>query len=140
MSKLSAQDKKLQLSKDHGLMMTKEIDDLCDLSQGIAEKANAQGLEQGTAKCIQTLSKTMNITYEEAMDKLVSLSKTRRCCRQRQSFCFESFEKIHRRNRSYHWKGHLFMEALLSLSMQKCKSRALFCCLGVIRIVCLLPI
>ncbi len=49
-------------------MMTRaidrEVDDVCDLSQGIMDK----GIEKGLAKAVTNIMKAMNKTMAEAMD------------------------------------------------------------------------
>ncbi len=73
---MPAEDKKYQLSENYGIMMTraidKEVDDVCNLSQGIMDKGIEKGLEkgraEGRAEAVINIMKSMNKTLTEAMD------------------------------------------------------------------------
>ena len=81
-AKMSAEDKKYQLSKNYGIMMTraidKEMDGMCDLSKGVREEGHAEGLKQGLEKGriemavenVRSLMKELNKTLNEAMQIL----------------------------------------------------------------------
>ncbi len=53
-AKMPAEDKKYQLSKNYGIMMTRaigrEVDGMCDLSRGVRDEGHAEGLKQGLEK------------------------------------------------------------------------------------------
>ena len=67
-AKMPAEDKKYQLSKNYGIMMTraieKEMKGVCNLSQGVREEGRVEGL----AEAVTNIMKTMNKTMDEAMN------------------------------------------------------------------------
>ncbi len=67
-AKMPAEDKKYQLSKNYGIMMTRAIDEvmdgMCDLSKGVREEGRVEGL----AEAVTNIMKTMNKTMDEAMN------------------------------------------------------------------------
>ena len=67
-ARMPAEDKKYQLSKDYGIMMTRAIDEvmdgMCDLSKGVREEGRVEGL----AEAVTNIMKTMNKTMDEAMN------------------------------------------------------------------------
>ncbi len=94
-AKMPAEDKKYQLSKNYGIMMTraidKEMDGMCDLSKGVREEGRAEGLAEGRAEGrveglsegriematdnVRSLMKEMKITLNEAI-KILKIDET----------------------------------------------------------------
>ena len=81
-SKLNAEDKKMQLNNKYGIIMTKdmekEVDTMCNLSQGIKEEGIAEGRVEGlaagtittTIHHVQNLMHKSGLSAIEAMDML----------------------------------------------------------------------
>ncbi len=89
-AKMSAADKKYHLTKNYGIMMTRkiaeEVDEMCNLSQGIKNEGIAEGLTKGRAegraegRCegktdatilnIKNLMESFNIDVDKALDAL----------------------------------------------------------------------
>ena len=80
-AKMSAEDKKYQLGKNYGIMMTraigKEVDGMCDLSKGVRAEGIAEGRIEGLAEAVTNIMKTMNKAMAEAMD-LAGVTETNR--------------------------------------------------------------
>ncbi len=90
-AKMSAQDKKYQLSRYYGIMMTraidKEMDGMCDLSKGVREEGRAEGRAEGRVEGLsegriematdnaRSLMKEMKITLNEAI-KILKIDET----------------------------------------------------------------
>ena len=90
-AKMSAQDKKYQLSRYYGIMMTraidKEMDGMCDLSKGVREEGRAEGRAEGRVEGlsegriematdnVRSLMKEMKITLNEAI-KILKIDET----------------------------------------------------------------
>ncbi len=77
-AKLSAEDKKYQLTKNYGIMMTRkiaeEVEGMCNLSQGIKNEGIAEGLAKGktdnTILNVKNLMESLNIDVDKALDIL----------------------------------------------------------------------
>lgn len=77
-SEKKAEEKKKILSEEFDITMTeileKEIEDMCNLSKGVAQRGfqrgMEQGIEQGMLLAIQGLMKNKNLTADEAMTDL----------------------------------------------------------------------
>ncbi len=82
-AKMSAEDKKYQLGKNYGIMMTraigKEVDGMCDLSKGVRAEGIAEGLEKGRVEMAISMvigfMKTTNKSMDEVMD-MADVDKT----------------------------------------------------------------
>ncbi len=80
---MSAEDKKYQLGKNYGIMMTraigKEVDGMCDLSKGVRAEGIAEGLEKGRVEMAISMvigfMKTTNKSMDEVMD-MADVDKT----------------------------------------------------------------
>lgn len=78
MSKLSAEERKRQLTENYGIQMTKEIEseveDMCNLSQGIKAEGKAEGIAEGIIKTtvdhVEALLATGNFDVDSAMEML----------------------------------------------------------------------
>ena len=74
-AKMSAEDKKYQLGKNYGIMMTraigKEVDGMCDLSKGVRE----EGRIEMAISMVISFMKTTNKSMDEVMD-MADVDKT----------------------------------------------------------------
>lgn len=74
MSKLSAEERKQQLAENYGIQMTKEIEseveDMCNLSQGIKAEGKAEGIIKTTVEHVEALLATGNFDVDSAMEML----------------------------------------------------------------------
>ena len=72
-NELSAREKKDILERDFNIPMTEtfesEVDDMCNLSQGVAEEAMQKGLEQGRTHILIELVNDGVLTIEKAAEK-----------------------------------------------------------------------
>ena len=72
-NELSAREKKDILERDFNIPMTEtfesEVDDMCNLSQGVAEEAMQKGIEQGRIHTIIELVNDGVLTIEKAAEK-----------------------------------------------------------------------
>ena len=77
-ARMSAQDKKYQLSKNYGIMMTramdKEMDGMCNLSKGVREEGRAEGLKQGLEEGLEKGLEKGRV--EMAVDMILGLMRT----------------------------------------------------------------
>ena len=66
--------KKERLENEYGLPMTKSMDEevnqMCNLGEGIAERAYAKGIEQGERNTLISLVMDKSITLESALAKV----------------------------------------------------------------------
>ncbi len=85
-AEMTPEDKKYQLCENYGILMTKElakeVEDMCNLSQGIRDEARAEGLAKGRAEgmargrakglseAVKSLMNSMNLSMDKAMDCL----------------------------------------------------------------------
>ena len=72
-NELSAREKKDILERDFNIPMTEtfesEVDDMCNLSQGVAEEAMQKGLQQGRTHILIELVNDRVLTIEKAAEK-----------------------------------------------------------------------
>ena len=85
-AEMTPEDKKYQLSENYGILMTKElakeVEDMCNLSQGIRNEARAEGLAKGRAEGltegemkerilnVKNLMLSLSIDVDKALDLL----------------------------------------------------------------------
>jgi NAD(P)H-dependent flavin oxidoreductase YrpB (nitropropane dioxygenase family) len=71
---LTPDEKKERLSRDFHIAMTRELEsevqNMCNLSQGIWEQGQQQGIAQGILSSIQNLMDSMGWSAEQAMNAL----------------------------------------------------------------------
>ena len=71
---MTAKEKKCQLEKNYGIMMTKkterEVEGMCNLSQIHVDAGRKKGLAEGMARNVITLMKKTNQTVSEVMEML----------------------------------------------------------------------
>ncbi len=73
-AEMTPEEMKYQLTENYGIIMTEElaeeVENMCNLSQGIRAEGIAKGLVKGRAEGVMSLMDNMNISMEKAMDYL----------------------------------------------------------------------